>query len=831
MAPLRPLGFSNSPLDNDTQPATSMPPPPQPDPSREPSLPLLAPRNPPKHDEDVSARKQSKSRNGIATHATLSLHHTTLNLPSSPPNSLTRSSSGCITCKSRRMKCDETKPFCQQCARRKVTCGGYPKLFRWKPMGQGKNGPTETQGSQPIDTPMTSDSQPGQTSDPHIPRSQFHTSDNDLNKLPLITESPEIQGPHHDSMPPPLHHPPLMIPPFRAMNPSHLPPDSIESGSTDLSPGSIFGSFTSTIFDLQQQDLPDLDDLSSENNVQLAQLGHILSDVIPYPEGRSTADLAYSLEQSRFNAVSETFRQRWSIDASSEPFFRPPETSQQRPGSQWSGAALSPSIEAVIDALARSPAPATPSDQQGVRTMVDVSSSQKEEPETMRYLFEHQTCTILSIKDDHTKSPWVTLIWPMAAGYPALYHALAAMTCFQLCKTQPQFRGSGLHHVRSSMQNLAHGFKDDVAGLEAMIATRLALAFAQAWDPQKTTNGIDHINDAKSLIQEAASQHRHRRTTPANLSRLSFLANTCMYMDVIARLNCSEQNTANNLAFVNACSALSSHVPGFQQLDPLMGCAITLFPLMGRLAELVGRVLMRPGKQNSPPIISTAAELRTAIDLWTPSIEAESAVDYQANVTDAIQTAEAYRWATLLLLRQAVPELPWSHSILELAQKALIFLATVPLTSRTSITHIFPLLQAGCETTDEDDRDWVRERWDLMSARMYTGIVDRCREVTMEVWRRRDDYLARHPGILQTMATAKVGVLRRHDIPRSQNDDGQSLNVDSKATSPPNDFPDSAAFKKGVDPLTRAGFINYTVKGDLHWLSVMKEWQWEVMLG
>lgn len=674
---------------------------------------------------------------------------------------------------------------------------------------------------------MTRDTQPGQTSDPHNPRTHFHTGDNDSTKLPLITESSEIHDPH-DSLAPQIHHPPLIPPPFRPINHSHLPPDSIESGSTDLSPGSIFGGFSSTIFDLQHPDMPDLDDLSSDNTLQLAQLGHILSDVVPDPDGRSTADLAFSLEQSRFAAVNETFRQRWSMDAS-EPFFRPTETSQPRPGSQWSGAALSPSIEAVIDALARSPVPATPSDQDAVRNMFDVSLAQNEAPEVMRYLFEHQTCAILSIKDDHTKSPWRTLIWPLAAGYPALYHALAAMTCFQLCKTQPQFRSSGLHHVRSSMHELAHGLKEDVTGLEAIIATRLALAFAQAWDPQKTANGIEHINDAKSLIREAASQHRHLRTTAANLSRLSFLANTCMYMDVIARLNCSDQNTANNIDFVNACSALSSHVPGDQQLDPLMGCAITLFPLMGRLAELVGRVQMRAGKQNSPPIISTAAELRTAIDLWTPSIESESAVDYQANVTDAIQTAEAYRWATLLLLRQAVPELPWSHSILELAQKALIFLATVPLTSKTSITHIFPLLEAGCETTDEDDRDWVRERWDLMSARMYTGAVDRCREVTMEVWRRRDEYLARHPGILQTTAAAKVGVLRRHDMSRSQNDDGQSLNSDPRATSPPNDFPDSAAFKKGVDPLTRAGFINYTVKGDLHWLSVMKEWQWEGM--
>lgn len=159
MAPLRPLGSSTSPLDADSQTTSSMPPPPQPDPSREPSLPLLAPRNPPKHDEDVSARKQSKSRNGIATPGppATSPSSNPLFIPSpSPPQPLTTSCPGCITCKSRRMKCDETKPFCQQCARRKVTCGGYPKLFRWKPMGQGRNGPTETHGTVHHHSPVAS---------------------------------------------------------------------------------------------------------------------------------------------------------------------------------------------------------------------------------------------------------------------------------------------------------------------------------------------------------------------------------------------------------------------------------------------------------------------------------------------------------------------------------------------------------------------------------------------------------------------------------------------------------------------------------------------------
>jgi hypothetical protein len=42
-----------------------------------------------------------------------------------------------------------------------------------------------------------------------------------------------------------------------------------------------------------------------------------------------------------------------------------------------------------------------------------------------------------------------------------------------------------------------------------------------------------------------------------------------------------------------------------------------------------------------------------------------------------------------------------------------------------------------------------------------------------------------------------------------------------------NDFPISAAFKKGVDILTRSGCTEYTVRGRLHWLGVMKDWNWQ----
>ena len=43
-----------------------------------------------------------------------------------------KSRNGCVTCKAKRLKCDETKPGCQQCNKRGVPCGGYKKDFKWR---------------------------------------------------------------------------------------------------------------------------------------------------------------------------------------------------------------------------------------------------------------------------------------------------------------------------------------------------------------------------------------------------------------------------------------------------------------------------------------------------------------------------------------------------------------------------------------------------------------------------------------------------------------------------------------------------------------------------
>lgn len=44
---------------------------------------------------------------------------------------MSRSRSGCATCKRRHRKCDETKPSCLQCRAQNIVCEGYELVLRW----------------------------------------------------------------------------------------------------------------------------------------------------------------------------------------------------------------------------------------------------------------------------------------------------------------------------------------------------------------------------------------------------------------------------------------------------------------------------------------------------------------------------------------------------------------------------------------------------------------------------------------------------------------------------------------------------------------------------
>ncbi|KAK0778849.1 hypothetical protein LTR91_011844 [Friedmanniomyces endolithicus] len=273
------------------------------------------------------------------------------------------------------------------------------------------------------------------------------------------------------------------------------------------------------------------------------------------------------------------------------------------------------------------------------------------------------------------------------------------------------------------------------------------------------------------------------------------------------------------------------------RLDPLMGCANTLFPLIGRVANLVRRVCR--SQTNSPAVISQANDLKLALETWDPPAFIERPEDPTTDVQHTLQTAEAYRWATLLHLHQSVPELPGPNST-ELAQRVLQYLATVPLASRTVIVQIYPLMVAGCEASTSEDRQWVRDRWQAMSARMRIGVIDKSATVTEEVWRRRDAYEAQPTTRRKLVATAELmaaSAHRQRGVPLvrtgegfEEADPGRTGMVFSfvevgggeggageGSTAPGVDQERFPRRRKGPERCVGGMDAAYTVRGHLHW--------------
>lgn len=408
--------------------------------------------------------------------------------------------------------------------------------------------------------------------------------------------------------------------------------------------------------------------------------------------------------------------------------------------------------------------------------------------------FDRQTCGILSVKDGAHENPWRTWIWPMAKESPALYHAVFAMAAFHSSKDNPALRVHGMEHMRKSIACLVQGMEQ--MQTDAALATTLSLAFAESWD-QHTSTGIQHLKGAKALMRQTVNS-RMRRDMPGNeLTRLRFLYNTWLYMDVIARLTSSDEGDNDELITVPfVMPSHSSH-----QVDPLMGCATTLFPLIGRAANLIQRV--RKSESNSFATISEALELKTLIKTWDLPTYFDPPEDPTSELSDSIQTAYAYRSATLLYLHQAVPEIP-SESAATLAEETLKYLATVPLSSRTNIVHIFPLLAASCEFEKEKERTWILDRWESMQNRLKIGNIDRCVDVVREVWRRRDSFQAEN---------------QRHRRRATSQTDLLSKPVDITAST-------SARRKSTISAIGRIE-SEKTVRGRLHWVGVMKDWKWE----
>ncbi|KAH7372053.1 fungal-specific transcription factor domain-containing protein [Cadophora sp. MPI-SDFR-AT-0126] len=749
-----------------------------------------------------------------------------------------KSRNGCITCKAKRLKCDETKPTCQQCHKRSVTCGGYKKDFKWRPFEEttfnNKVGapPRSKRNSIVLSKPpepVPSPSDASTTSTPGAePEQDMSMQDSFFHAAAPTPPPPSYTPPQFD--PPNLHfdHAPMFdmsTPPYLR----ELPRPRFEADSVTRSLSSLFEDpspppTSRPSFSGQSPRLIDLLLPGSELNARPGT-------VTMQPMITNTSPVMGMSPMIDHNFLNMDMTQDANMEDDIEEIVREP---------QMSDADLWMSMRNPIHSRSSTTSPTTTRDDpfNKIYRQPEVQAGSQE---MLMLRFDKQTCGILSVKDGPTENPWRTLIWPLARNSTPLYHAIASLTAFHTSKEKPSLRVDGMEHMRKSIRALATGIEN--MRTDEALATTLVLAFSESWD-QHISTGIEHLRGARILVNQALVSHKKRNLLGDDLARLRFLCNTWVYMDVIARLTSVDDDESDD--FYNIVAPLSTPFDSNNtEIDPLMGCAASLFPLIGRVANLCRKV--RRLQTNSIGIISQAIELKEAIVQWSPPsvLMIERPEDPTSEIQHALQTAEAYRYATLLYLHQAVPEIP-SWSSFRLAQKVMKLLATVPLSSRLVIVQIYPLLAAGCEAESKDDRAWVKDRWASMASRMWIGNIDRCWEVHQEVWARRDAAEAARTAAEKGKMKPGMSMMTHSESSKRKFEEELEMDVFSysdmlngmtSASKRQRSGTFSPTASSGMErkrvhePLDEEMDFDVTVRGRMHWVGVMKDWEWEILLG
>ncbi|KAL4958159.1 fungal-specific transcription factor domain-containing protein [Aspergillus filifer] len=681
---------------------------------------------------------------------------TTVTTTNKPKQSKSRN--GCITCKAKRLKCDESKPTCSQCKKRNVECGGYKKDFKWRSFGEG-NVPGR---SAPAKVKKGSPSPPAATSALHIRRA----TGSQVSGL-------QGAGSYHSHQSSPRE--------ISSRRSSHSPSKFDPGLSLDQILGySGSGNLGDDFF---ASSVPDL-----TPPVQSPWLSNLFQPSVPGQDHSLSLGGQRDEEEFSFEALLE------GDGDEIEEIIRQPDRQTRFTNFNFPGSYI----------------PQRPEPPMMPSGLLGEPAFSLAHPEMLVLHFDTSTCGILSVKDGVHENPWRTLVWPLAKSTPALYHAVFALAAFHASKDNPSMRVHGVDHMRQSITCMVQDIQSMRA--DAALATSLALAFADTWD-QHTRSCIQHLRGAKALVSQVVGLGLQGGISGNDLRRVRFLYNTWLYMDVIARLTSREEHGDQDVEI----PTLPFPQNTVHEIDPLMGCAATLFPLINQVARVIQRV--RKTESNSISLISQAIELKQAIEHWEPPEWFEPPEDPTSEVQHSIQTAHAYRWATLLYLHQAVPEMP-SEPTTDLAKQVLILLATVPPSSRTTIIQMYPLLVAGCEAEHGEDRDWVLNRWSAIQSRLMLGSIDRCIEVVREVWARRDKSAARKQQQQQQQ--------RKQSSAAPQNIVGDPLAKDRVFYTGRGPVAPSGR-SSAVSPLESMEFER-TVRGKAHWVHVMQEWGWEGMI-
>ncbi|OTA86142.1 hypothetical protein M434DRAFT_82335 [Hypoxylon sp. CO27-5] len=298
-----------------------------------------------------------------------------------------------------------------------------------------------------------------------------------------------------------------------------------------------------------------------------------------------------------------------------------------------------------------------------------------------RYLLNHWSTTLATMVSmvSAPQNPFLVHLTPMISHSTALRAVLCSIAACHLAilRHEDSLHTLATRHRLVAVSSLRQTIQTESP--ELSLATILMLQVSERLFTMDS--GVDHLSGAKAIISQGSVNMRNDSST-------SFLLGLCSYHDILASV-----------------SRGTSPVFEFNGKFPIEG--------MESMKELTS--VLRIASLN--------------------------ALDQSDDVmSDVEHTVQAYIHAAFIYLHRVWHNEGAPHfSAMKHTRSCLAHLSLVPVDSPLVSAQVWPLWTAGCESTDQDQRQFVRVRVDSMYEARHLPSLRRIKQDIEEVWKIKDE--------------------------------------------------------------------------------------------
>jgi hypothetical protein len=306
-------------------------------------------------------------------------------------------------------------------------------------------------------------------------------------------------------------------------------------------------------------------------------------------------------------------------------------------------------------------------------------------------------------------NPYRTAVIPMIHRSLPLLHVVQSMAAFQIGQI-----GLGILNRRWAVDALQG---DSVSAVERVCTdetalTMMLLGLTSSWY-RDTTCTSNELLAARALMKQYVG--RVREIPP-------FVVNAYRYWECVSAFSVDSDEPPSEFP-----------VTPSNDLDPLVGVGTDLFPVLSLLGWSIRRHCASHCRSE---LLSDSDH-----DRFIRGIEA-ALLSWQSPESplihflgpEAVSAAESYRLAGLISLYRTHPYL--GGNVQKIARACLESLRMAP--DDGLVTASMPLLITGCEQEDDEDREFVLSKFQVLEKMVGLQVISRIKELVQEVWSRKD---------------------------------------------------------------------------------------------